>query len=333
MRLLALLVLVVVAGCVTPADDRAPRPAVEDEDGASLTEASTSDETTTAPPPPQGEPRPATPSNGTRPAPASEPAQQPPSNGSEERASSSGPQPFEPEEASQPCDSLAVRSPLVADTTGLAGSWPMRTLDVVMLADPTFVAAHPDDWEELLTALLADASARYEPQLGISLRLALVDRIPEGTLDANASELEILPVARGFMLANHADASFDLVATVVGADYAGTIAGMADCVGGGYTPDTAYVWTEYAGPRASSGGLLFKDTPLKVFMHEAAHLLGAQHHYSNCGEALIDLSPDDATAVCDVMINDISLASFRFGPLNRLVMRSFVEEHGLGDEA
>ena len=322
-RALALLVLALLAaGCAAPAAERAQADA-EPLDPASDDAPAAPAPTPATPTEQRPQPRPATPANQT---------QQPPEEGpaSNETQAHSEPGPFDPEHATEPCDSLELRSPLVTDTTGLATGWPLLQLDVVMLADPTFVAAHPDDWRVLLENLVFDASTRYEAQMGLRLRAVLIDRLPDGSLDPSAPLDGILPVARGYMTSNHPDVAFDLVALILGADYAGMVAGMVHCVGGAYTPDTAYLFSEYTGPREPIGGLFMNDIPLKVFMHEAGHLLGAHHHYSNCGEALLEYRTNDASAVCDVMINDIGLASFRFSPLNRLVMRSFVEEHGIG---
>ncbi len=241
------------------------------------------------------------------------------------------PETFEPEGTNQPCDSLRVVTPDHTDPTGLALGWNLRVLRVAIVADPTFVAAHPSDWEALLTDLVLDANAYYEPQLGLRLEPVLVDALPPGSLDINATADELFNTLRGFMNTYHAGVERDYNALILGADYVGSVAGQVDCVTGAYHPDTAYLYSEYDAPRNRSSGLFFKDIPLKVFMHETAHLLAAHHHYTNCGEALTRFDTQDALAVCGVMINDIGLASFQFSPTNRLIMRSFVEEHDVGE--
>ncbi len=320
LRILVIVLALLGAGCTTPAAkplDATPLEPATDTPAPSPTNTeSESPETSPPSEPPSSEP---------------EPSQPEPEN--ETQPSQSSSRPFEPEGATQPCNSLEFRSPLTAATAGLATGWPLLALDVVMLADPTFVEAHPDDWTALLQALIDDASKHFEAQFSLRLRAILIDRLPTGTLDPSRSDMR--DVARGFMQTNHPEVSFDYTALILGADYDGTVAGQVECVGGAFTPDTAYLSTEYREERTPSvitpDISSFADTPLKVFMHESAHLLGAHHHYTNCGEAFIGYSTDDALAACGVMINDIGLASLRFSPTNRLVVRSFVEEHRLGE--
>ena len=246
--------------------------------------------------------------------------------------------PFEPQEPSGSCGSLGSLEPVAPDPTlagGLALGWALLELDVALLADPAFVAAHPDDWRSLLEALVLDANLYYEDQLGLRLNLSVLDRLPDGSLAPGSGDGRQRAVARGFMHANHAEADVDMVAVALGADYEGTVAGQVECVHGAVNPDYSYLWFEYdqdrdAGTLIGSIGL-FEDIPLKTYMHETAHLLAAHHHYSDCAESYADLRTTDALGVCDIMINDVGLASFRFSPTNRLVMRSFVEDLGIGE--
>ena len=206
---------------------------------------------------------------------------------------------------------------------------------MAIIADPAFADQHPD-WKALLIDLVSDASVHYEEQMGLRLNASIVDRLPAGSLAPGTGDGSQRATARGFMHANYPNAPVDMVAVILGADYEGTTAGQVECVHGAAYPDYAYLWAEYEEDRENTtdffGPKLFADTPLKVFMHETAHLLAAHHHYSNCGEAVATYwSMNDAMALCDVMINDIGLASLQFGPTNRLVMRSFVEELGIGE--
>ena len=246
--------------------------------------------------------------------------------------------PFEPQEPSGSCGSLGSLEPVAPDPTlagGLALGWPLLELDVALLADPAFVAAHPDDWRSLLEALVQDANLYYEDQLGLRLNLSVLDRLPDGSLAPGSGDGRQRAVARGFMHANHALADVDMVAVALGADYEGSVAGQVECVHGAVSPDYSYLWFEYdqdRDPGALVGSIgIFEDIPLKTYMHETAHLLAAHHHYSDCAESYTDLRTSDALGVCDIMINDVGLASFRFSPTNRLVKRSFVEDLGIGE--
>jgi hypothetical protein len=248
------------------------------------------------------------------------------------------PRPFEPAEPSGDCGSLGSLTPVAPDpllAPGLALGWPLLRLDIALLADPTFVAAHPGDWQSLLLDLAADASVHYEAQLGLTLNVTVLDRLPDGSLAPGTGDGRQRATARGFMHANHPDADADAVALILGADYEGTTAGQVECVHGAAYPDYGYLWTEYDSERGTgtpvSGGIgFFEDIPLKTFMHELAHLLAAHHHYGTCGRTV---RSEDLLAQCDVMINDIGLASYEFGPTNRLVVRSFVEQTGIGAPA
>lgn len=246
---------------------------------------------------------------------------------------------FEGREPSGTCGNFDSLEPIVPNpvlAAGLATGWPLLQLDVAMIADPSFQDAHPDDWEELLAELVADANVHYEEQLGIRWNISLTTGLPNGSLEAGTHDGQQRAVARGFLAEHHPGAEWDIVAVILGSDYEGAVAGEVECVHGLAYKDYAFLWSEYQeerGGRSLAGtpiGLL-EDMPLKVFMHEAAHLLAAHHHYTNCGLPLSDLRTSDAAGVCGTMINDIGLASFRFSETNKLVMRSFVEQLGVAD--
>lgn len=267
------------------------------------------------------------PSPSPAPAPASTPTNSTSENETESR-------PFEPTEPSGTCGSFGSFEPVAPNPVlapGLALGWPLLRLDIALLADPAFVAAHPDDWRALLVDLVDDASVHYEAQVGLRLNASLVDRLPDGSLAPGSGDGQQRAVGRGFMKANHPDADVDAVGVILGANYEGAVAGQVECVHGAGYPDYSYLWAEYDDERESPAGIgVFEDLPLKIFMHELAHLLAAHHHYSTCLHPYAQLRTSDLTGVCDVMINDIGLASFYFGPTNRLVMRSYVEELGIG---
>lgn len=243
---------------------------------------------------------------------------------------------FEQQEPAGTCgtfDSLEPVLPTTADPTGLALGWPLLQLDVAMIADPSFQENHTH-WEDLLHQLVADANVHYEEQVGIRWNVSLVAGLPNGSLQAGVHDGQQRDVARGFLAAHHPDAEWDIVAVILGDNYDGSVAGQVECVHGLAYKDYAYLWSEYTRNRTAGefmGLGIFEDIPLKVFMHEAAHLLAAHHHYTNCGLPLVGYGTNDALAVCGTMINDIGLASYRFSETNRLVMRSFVEDLGVAD--
>lgn len=333
----ALVLAPVLAGCMQAGGGQGPEAgdAPTLRSGLGSPETTSTSRTTTAAAPAQGS------SGTTGPQPSSTSTSStgtasPPQNASQNQTHD--PQPFEPSGPAGSCGAFDSLTPVAPDPTlaaGLATGWPMLELTYAVLADPAFVAAHPAEWQALLRDLVADSSALFEDQVGVRFNLTIVDRLPDGSLAPGVGDGQQRAVARGYMEANHPQGA-DLVAVILGADYEGTTAGQVECVHGAGYPGYNYLWAEYDGDRGSTAFIVadvFTDTPLKVFTHETGHLLAAHHHYSNCGEALVSFAPDDALAVCDVMINDVGLASLRFGPANRLVMRSYVEEIGIGDPA
>lgn len=260
----------------------------------------------------------------------------PPASGNGTADNETGSQPFEPEDPNGSCGAFDSFTPVAPDPLlagGLATGWPLLELDIAAIADPSFVAAHPDDWQDLLRDLVLDANAYYEPQLGLRLNASLIDRLPDGSLQAGRDDGMQRAVARGYMHANHPGADVDAVAVILGSDYEGSTAGMVECVHGAGYPDYSYLWAEYDEERVDDPPAIgvLEDLPLKIFMHELAHLLAAHHHYSTCGHPYAEARTSDLAGACDVMINDIGLASFYFSGTNRLVIRSYVEEIGIGE--
>lgn len=107
------------------------------------------------------------------------------------------------------------------------------------------------------------------------------------------------------------------------------VAGQADCIGGVENPATAFAVGEVKAESPVELGPvgLFADISLKVFAHEVAHLLGAQHHYGNCveGLGLDDIEGD--TAPCTLMFNVADFQSMTFSTLNGGVVRGHANDY------
>ena len=104
----------------------------------------------------------------------------------------------------------------------------------------------------------------------------------------------------------------------------GSLAGLADCIGGVRYPDRAFAIGEYSDD--SNGSSIFglelgADSTAKIAAHEIGHLLGAHHHQSNCTES----ATFEANGGCTLMINDIGLASLGFSTVNGTVSRGVVQ--------
>ena len=101
------------------------------------------------------------------------------------------------------------------------------------------------------------------------------------------------------------------------------VAGMADCIGGVLDPHRAFAVGESFEPAPLDvAGLAFaREQAAKVLAHELGHLLGAHHHYANCGEAVPAAAAERTTDACTLMFNDVGLVSLRFSTVNLAVVR------------
>lgn len=234
------------------------------------------------------------------------------------------------------CQRIAPPGPLDA-SLGLVTGYPMRTLDIVLAVDASFVARYPD-WQGVAHGIVAAADELYQRELGLNVSLVALVAIPAADLnvtentgtaiDGDQSQ-KILDDTKAYFAAHYAELDRDLVYTLVGTSTAGGIAGQADCIGAARFRDVAYGWGEglnLEGPAGTIGPLgLIDSIGLKVILHEMAHLLGAHHHYTACGPYLATSGTNDAIAVCDLMINDVGFASYSFSPLNKAAIRGYAE--------
>lgn len=104
-----------------------------------------------------------------------------------------------------------------------------------------------------------------------------------------------------------------------------SVAGQADCIGGVAFPRRAFAVGEALADSPTGIGpvALQKMNAAKVLSHELGHLLGAHHHYANCGEA----AGASSSAPCTLMFNDVSLQALKFSTLNASVVRGTAQQH------
>lgn len=96
------------------------------------------------------------------------------------------------------------------------------------------------------------------------------------------------------------------------------LAGLADCIGGVRYPEHAFAvsegespWEETVGDQLLSG---------KIAAHEVGHLMGAHHHYANCGQG--DRHPEGSDSYCTVMFPaQIRFMARNFGTIEAVVVR------------
>jgi hypothetical protein len=97
--------------------------------------------------------------------------------------------------------------------------------------------------------------------------------------------------------------------------------GLADCIGGISSPETAF-----AAGRAGDGFrfVVFdaqRYFTAKVLAHEVAHLLGAHHHYGNCVEGEFARQQENGPAPCTLMFIDVFLITRQLSAVNSLIVR------------
>jgi hypothetical protein len=227
---------------------------------------------------------------------------------------------------------LAFAAPAAADPIDVG-------IDTCTELVPRNVATAPPDGETALgvrvlldgvaepraRSLFAEVQKAYAP-----LRVALRPTF-EAVTFAGADYEKLLEQAH-VHYGGRRPAGVDVVYTLTTkdlADAAGdtTTAGFADCIGGIAYPDQGFaVGEDRGGDRGAPllGSLATGVAiPAEIAAHEIGHLLGAHHHYANCGEGITatDLDP------CTVMFPDVCCTSLVFGRLEAAVIRGHVEAY------
>ena len=129
-------------------------------------------------------------------------------------------------------------------------------------------------------------------------------------------------------------AGFDLVHLLTDKDIyqkgvAGTaVAGVADCVGGVRFPERAFSMSE-ANPKSTYEDMV-ADMGAKVAAHEIGHLLGGQHHHSDCLTGDRQPNPSGRPAMCTLMspgtAMTFSMQAINMNPVESRVMRGHVTQ-------
>lgn len=105
--------------------------------------------------------------------------------------------------------------------------------------------------------------------------------------------------------------------------------GMADCIGGVRSPETAFAFGSMAYKLEGGPGAPTANEGV-IAAHELGHLLGAHHHYSNCAEALPSGAVRGDFNPCTTMSPAAATASSTFGLLERSFVRYYTEKYAKG---
>ncbi len=217
--------------------------------------------------------------------------------------------------------------PQRASVTGLTDDGARVSLDVVVVLDgvPQAEAAQQ----------LAHAARAYDP-LNIDLRIVRwVDGLPR--FDANGDPVDresdagresqaIIDFAKDLFDGRRpadADVVYVLTDLDIYADGVGdAVAGQADCIGGVAWDDTAFAVGE-VGQEIGLGPVAFQhEFTSKVFAHEVGHLMGAHHHYQECGTPTLGEAIEGGLGPCSLMTNLVDFQAIDFSTLSGLVVRA-----------
>ncbi|HLF16813.1 MAG TPA: M12 family metallo-peptidase [Candidatus Thermoplasmatota archaeon] len=232
------------------------------------------------------------------------------------------------------CLRLAPTATTFDNPTHLATGWEERDAHLAYAVDDTFVARWGDDWRAEAEDLARIMDEFYTREVDLRIvptgfyRLEGFNASVEDEAGGAAPEALMTRLIAAWD-GNFSEVKRDTVMFLLGADISGSVAGLANCIGGAKYPEVAYVWVEAhdraGGSLLGAGPTVFVDIAAKVAVHEFGHMVGAHHHYANCVEPAPAYSPDDAMGVCSVMINDVGLASLTFSSLESLAVRGYIE--------
>jgi hypothetical protein len=207
-------------------------------------------------------------------------------------------------------------------------------------------AAAMDELTTETAALLAPAQRAYSA-LGIDIALTYELLAP---LDAEGNPRERSAVDPPVISGPNADPYYEELFALARQQYGGAVpadadvvyvatdlplegpAGVADCVGGSFSPKHAFaVGHLYRGRQSGNIGpvrLVSGEAGARVFGHEVGHLLGAQHHLSNCAESASEWLPQlDASGACTLMSPDIGTTWLRFSTVNGAIVRGHADAY------
>lgn len=119
-------------------------------------------------------------------------------------------------------------------------------------------------------------------------------------------------------------AGIDIVYVLTDKEF-GTLAGLADCIGGVKYADRAFGVGE-ASDVTPLNLLLYNlsaEKAAKTAAHEIGHLMGGHHHYANCVENLLNIGG----APCSLMFNAVDFEANGFSLLNGIVVRGHAQAY------
>lgn len=100
------------------------------------------------------------------------------------------------------------------------------------------------------------------------------------------------------------------------------VAGQADCIGGVAWADTAFAVGELF-PAIPIGPIEFyREGTAKIVAHEIGHLMGAHHHYQDCGYHAVPEAQRGGFGACSLMTNAVDFQTTQLSVLSGAVVRA-----------
>lgn len=217
-----------------------------------------------------------------------------------------------------------------ADPTGLLTSFEPRDAHLGFAVDASFVERWGEAWQQNAQEIIAVMDEFYEREVSISIETVHLVQLPIDVreIDGNDDPQAVMDALIAAYEAGFGNTERDSVQFFLGANVAGAVAGLANCIGGAGFPAVAYVWGEADNREPTQLGPvgLFNDQASKIAIHEFGHMMAGHHHYSNCADGALGLSLDDINAVCGVMNNFADFAGNVFSTPNKLAIRSWADQ-------
>ena len=148
---------------------------------------------------------------------------------------------------------------------------------------------------------------------------------PLSTTNVPTSDADYLTARAKAAVQGRPPGDSDVVYLLTSDNITGTVAGVADCIGGIRYPNRSFAIGEESpdGQRPLPVWCCTMSTA-KVAAHEIAHLLGAHHHYANCVEGAPTAVGDMHAGTCTLMFNDVGLVNLHFSAVEAAVVRGHV---------
>lgn len=110
------------------------------------------------------------------------------------------------------------------------------------------------------------------------------------------------------------------------------VVGYADCIGGVTYARRAFAVGEMLSGMPLGPVEFSKDGTAKIAAHEIGHLMGGQHHYQSCGDAVASAVGRSEVGACTLMTNFVDVQTLPFSQLNGIVVRGHATRYAAAND-